>query len=210
MLETIRVGATPTFEQPVMYLSDSTFKENLGAHIIFGPTSIPYKEHFWGFSTAERIDSINLAHVMELVHDYFDDFKDGKTLQNDKYNPVYHPKSPAYKGNLYLLINENTASAASHFASLIKAYARKVTIVGVETVGGYYEHNGHISLVYELPNSELKTKFSIVYVVHDAPELPDQPEGRGILPHYEVWPKLDDFLQQKDTQMEFVLKHIEG
>ncbi|MBK1439263.1 hypothetical protein JHJ32_04620 [Parapedobacter sp. ISTM3] len=106
------------------------------------------------------------------------------------------------------MINENVASAASHFASLVKAYARNVTIVGVETVGGYYDHNGHISLVYELPNSEIKTKFSVVYVVQDARVLPDQPQGRGIIPDYEVWPRLDDFLQHKDTQMEFILQLI--
>src|SRR5690606_23906150 len=202
-------GSDPTFEQPVMYLSDHTFKENLEAHIIFDPSTIPYKEHFWGVSTTERIDSLTLANGMEFLNDYFDEFKDGKSRQNQKHNPVYHPKSPAFTGNLYLLINENTASAASHFASLVKAYARNVTLVGVETVGGYYSHNGHIPVVYELPNSEIKTKFSIVYVVHDAPEKPDQPEGRGVLPHYEVWPKLDDFLEHKDTQMEFVLGLIE-
>ncbi|MDR7131972.1 hypothetical protein J2X69_004338 [Algoriphagus sp. 4150] len=202
-------GSDPTFEQPVMYLSDDNFKENLEAHIIFDPKTIPYDNYFWGVSTSERIDSLTLAAGMEFLEDYFDDFQGGKSHQNDKYNPVYHPKSPAYKGKVYLLINENVASAASHFASLVKAYARNVIIVGVETVGGYYVHNGHIALVYEMPNSEIKTKFSIVYVVQDAPERPDQPDGRGIIPDYEVWPQLDDFLKQKDTQMEFVLKHID-
>ena len=201
-------GSDPTFEQPVMYLSDENFKENLEAHIIFDPDNIPYEDHFWGVSTTERIDSLTLATGRDFIKDYFYEFKDGKSYQNFKYNPVYHPKSPAYKGKVYLLINENVASAASHFASLVKAYARDVTIVGVETVGGYYDHNGHISLVYELPNSEIKTKFSVVYVVHDAPLLPDQPKGRGIMPHYEIWPTLEDFLAHRDTQMEFILELI--
>lgn len=52
-----------------------------------------------------------------------------------------------------------------------------------------------------------QTQFSVVHVVHDAPEKPDQPYGR-VYPHPEVWPKLDDFLQHKDTQMEFVLNLI--
>lgn len=203
-------GSDPTFEQPVMYLSDAKFKENLEAHIIFDPTKIPFEKHFWGVSTSERIDSLTLAHGMELLKDYFYDFKDGKSHQNDKYNKVYQPKSPPYKGKLYLLINENVASAASHFASLLKAYARDVSIVGVETVGGYYVHNGHIPFVYELPNSNIKTQFSVVYVEHDALEKPDQPEGRGIIPDYEIWPRLDDFLQHRDTQMEFVLERIQN
>jgi hypothetical protein len=202
-------GSDPTFEQPVMYLSDENFKENLEAHIIYDPKTIPYGQYFWGVSTEQRIDSLTLAQGMEFLDDYFEDFEDGKSLQSEKYNPEYQPKSPAYKGKLYLLINENTASAASHFASLIKAYARDVTIIGVETVGGYYEHNGHIGLVYELPNTKIKSKFSVVYVVHDAPHKPDQPEGRGIMPDHEVWPLLEDFLNNRDTQMEFVLEQID-
>ncbi|WP_290707292.1 S41 family peptidase [Flavihumibacter sp. CACIAM 22H1] len=202
-------GSDPLFEQPVMYLTDKSFKENLETRIIFDPSNVPFENYFWGVSTTERMDSAGLAAGKAFLNDYFEPFKEGRSRQQEKYNPVYYPKSPGFKGKLYLLINENVASAASHFASLVKAYARNVTIVGVETVGGYYVHNGHVSTVYELPNSAIKTKFSVVYVVQDAPELPDQPKGRGVLPHYEIWPQLDDFLKQRDTQLEFVLKLIE-
>jgi hypothetical protein len=202
-------GSDPVFEQPVMYLTDTTFKENLETNIIFDPANIPFENYFWGVTTAERMDSAAMAAGKEFLKDYFTEFKNGSSRQNEKYNPVYHPKSPSFKGKLYLLINEKVASAASHFASLVKAYAKNVTVVGVETVGGYYVHNGHISMVYELPNSGIKTKFSVVYVVQDAPKLPDQPEGRGVLPHIEIWPKLDDFMKQRDTQLEHVLQLIE-
>jgi C-terminal processing protease CtpA/Prc len=134
----------------------------------------------------------------------------GRNLQNPKYNPVYAPKEPGFKGKLYLLIDENVASAGSHFASLVKAYARNVTIVGVETVGGYYGHNGHMALIYELPHSKIKTKFSIVYVIQDAPVKADQPEGRGIIPDYTVWPVYNDFMENRDTQMEYVLQLIKN
>lgn len=40
-------------------------------------------------------------------------------------------------------------------------------------------------------------------------EKRDQPNGRGIIPDYEIWPRFDDFLQQRDTQMEFILECIE-
>ena len=201
-------GSDPLFEQPVMYLSDKTFRENLETRVIFDPATIPQREYFWGVTTAERMDSVSMALGMEFLRSYFDEFKNGISRQKAALNPVYFPKEPAYRGKLYLLINENVASAASHFASLVKAYARNVTIIGVETEGGYYVHNGHIATVYELPNSGIKTKFSIVYVVQDAPVLKDQPPGRGIIPHYEVWPKLDDFLNHRDTQLEFALQII--
>ncbi|SHE55128.1 S41 family peptidase [Pedobacter caeni] len=200
-------GSDPTFEQPMMYLTDSSFKENTLAYTIFD-NGIPYEEYFWGVSTSERMSPEAKAEGKKMLKDYFPGLSNGRNLQNVKYNPVYHPKQPAFQGQLYLLIDENVASAASHLASLVKGYARNVTIVGVETVGGYYNHNGHMALIYELPNSKIKSKFSIVYVEQDAPVKPDQPNGRGIIPHHTVWPAFDDFMQNRDTQMEYVLKLI--
>lgn len=200
-------GSDPTFEQPMMYLTDSSFKENKLAYTIFD-NGVPYEEYFWGVSTAVKMDSISKIYGKRMLKDYFPALQNGRNMQNVKYNPVYHPKSPGFKGKLYLLIDEEVASAGSHLASLVKAYARNVTIVGVETVGGYYYHNGHMTLIYELPHSKIKTKFSIVHVVQDAVVKPDQPEGRGIIPHHTVWPSFNDFMQNRDTQMEYVLKLI--
>jgi hypothetical protein len=200
-------GSDPNFEQPMMYLTDSSFKENRLAYSIITP-DIPYEKYFWGISTSHRMDSAEKEDGKMFLRDYFPALVNGKNIQNAKYNPVYHPKSPGYKGKLYMLIDEDVASAGSHLASLVKAYARNVTIVGVETVGGYYYHNGHMPLIYELPNSKIKTKFSIVHVEQDAPVKPDQPQGRGIIPDHTVWPSYNDFMENRDTQMEYVLKLI--
>ena len=156
------------------------------------------------------MDAVAKANGKLMLKDYFPALSNGKNMQHVKYNPVYYPKQPAFKGHLYLLIDENVASAASHLASLVKGYARNVTIVGVETVGGYYGHNGHMSLIYELPHSKIKTKFSIVYVDQDAPLKADQPIGRGIIPDHTVWPTFKDFLENRDTQMEYVRQLIAG
>lgn len=200
-------GSDPTFEQPVMYLTDSDFKENTVAYSIFGD-GVPYEQYFWGTSTAHKMDSVEKVEGKKLLKDYFPALVNGRNMQNPKYNPVYHPKSPGYKGKLYMLIDEGVASAGSHMASLVKAYARNVTVVGVETTGGYYYHNGHMPMVYELPHSKIKTKFSFVHVEQDAVVKPDQPEGRGIIPDYTIWPTFDSFMQNKDIQMEYVLKLI--
>ncbi len=200
-------GSDPNFEQPVMYLTDSNFKENAVAYSIIGK-DIPYEQCFWGISTSHKMDSVEKVEGKKFLLDYFPALINGKNMQHPKYNPVYHPKSPGYKGKLYMLVDENVASAGSHMASLVKSYARNVTVVGVETTGGYYYHNGHMAMVYELPHSKIKSKFSIVHVEQDALVKPDQPEGRGIIPDYTVWPTFADFLQSRDTQMEFVLKLI--
>jgi hypothetical protein len=201
-------GSDPTFEQPMMYLTNQPFKENALAYIIFDVDDIPYEKYFWGVSTTSKMSEKEKEGGKLLLKDYFPRLQNGRNIQDAKHNPVYNPKSPQFNGQLYLLIDEDVASAASHLASLVKAYGRNATIVGVETSGGYYYHNGHMPLIYELPNSKIKTRFSIVSVVQDAPVKPDQPQGRGIIPDYEVWPAFEDFMHNRDTQMEFVLKLI--
>jgi hypothetical protein len=199
-------GNDPTYEQPMMYLTDSSFRENVLAYTIFD--GVPYEQYFFGTSTNQRMDSLDKADGKQMLKDFFPSLQNGRNLQAAQFNPVYRPKSPGFKGKLYLLIDEEVASAASHLASLVRAYARNVTIVGVETVGGYYCHNGHVPFVYELPHSKIKTKFSVVFVQQDAPVKPNQPFGRGIIPDYTVWPTFKDFMENRDTQMEYVLKLI--
>ena len=201
-------GSDPTFEQPVMYLTERSFKENEKAHIIFDPQYTPFPEYFWGVTTTERIDEEFWKVVNEFLKERYPVFDGEISLQDQKFNPTYYPKKPQFNGNVYLLINENVGSASSHFASLVKGFVDNVIVVGVESVGGYYVHNGHVPFVYELPHSKIKTQFSIVHVLQDAPQLADQPDGRGIIPDYEVWPTLSDYFEQKDTQMNFVLELI--
>lgn len=201
-------GSDPNFEKAFSYLANQPFKENSFAYIIFN--HLPLLQYFdWYSEDAEnqqgdkrRIDR-NLQYV-------FSDFKDGKYFQNKRHNPLWYPDNDRFKGKIYLLVNDFVASAASHFASLIRSYSTNTTIVGEETVGGYYGHNGHMSLQYILPDTKMKTEFSIVFVEQDARVLSTQPVGRGIMPDYEVRQSFDDFMRNADTQMNFVLQMIKN
>ncbi|UEQ76933.1 S41 family peptidase [Chryseobacterium arthrosphaerae] len=123
----------------------------------------------------------------------------------DDKNPSVLPHEKTFKGQLYLLVDHRVASAASHLASLIKSYTNAV-VIGKETVGGYYEHNGHLPLVYELPNTGIQTGFSIVHVIQDAQNLPDQKKGQGIIPHIEVHQTGQEFLHQNDVYLKKALE----
>ncbi|UHO40645.1 hypothetical protein H5J24_12200 [Chryseobacterium capnotolerans] len=103
----------------------------------------------------------------------------GKYYWADDKNLLILPNERTFRGQLYLLADQRVASAASHLASLIKSYTNAI-VIGKETVGGYYEHNGHLPLVYELPNTGIQTGFSIVHVIQDAQNLPDQKKDRGL------------------------------
>ncbi|WP_312306111.1 S41 family peptidase [Chryseobacterium sp.] len=123
----------------------------------------------------------------------------------DDKNPSILPNEKTFQGQLYLLVDHRVASAASHLASLIKSYTNAI-VIGKETVGGYYEHNGHLPLVYELPNTGIQTGFSIVHVIQDAQNLPDQKKGQGIIPHIEVHQTDQEFLDQTDVYLKKALE----
>ena len=127
----------------------------------------------------------------------------GKYYWADDKNPSIMPNDRTFKGQLYLLVDQRVASAASHLASLIKSYTNAV-VIGKETVGGYYEHNGHLPLVYELPNTGIQTGFSIVHVIQDAQNLPDQKRGQGVMPHITIHQTDQEFLDQSDVYLKKV------
>ncbi|UTX49105.1 S41 family peptidase [Chryseobacterium sp. MA9] len=127
----------------------------------------------------------------------------GKYYWADDKNPSVMPNERTFKGQLYLLVDQRVASAASHLASLIKSYTNAI-VIGKETVGGYYEHNGHLPLVYELPNTGIQAGFSIVHVIQDAQNLPDQKRGQGIIPHLQIQQTDQEFLDQTDVYLKKV------
>ncbi|AZA76218.1 hypothetical protein EG347_01070 [Chryseobacterium sp. G0186] len=129
----------------------------------------------------------------------------GKYYWADDKNPLILPNERTFKGQLYLLVDQRVASAASHLASLIKSYTNAI-VIGKETVGGYYEHNGHFPVVYELPNTGIQTGFSIVHVIQDAQNLPDQKRGQGIIPHMTIQQTDQEFLDQTDVYLKRVLE----
>lgn len=200
-------GNDPTYEKVFTYLTEHPFKENTSAHIIFN--KIPFSKYYFSNSTDRSNRKREIKNENNYLQSVFTVQRNQKYFQNQKFNPVYYPNTNRFKGKVYLLIDENVGSAASHFASLVRGYT-DATIIGVETSGGYYNHNGHYPISYQLPNSKIISHFSVVYVEQDAPYKPTQPKGRGIIPDYTVFTTLEDFLNQKDTQMNFVLKLIKN
>ncbi len=199
-------GNDPTYEKVFTYLTNQTFKENKSAFITFN--KLPYSQYF----KSESEDAGNRKHEVNATNSYLQEVfsvkKENRFYQDQSHNPPYYPDSMGFKGKIYLLIDEHVGSAASHFASLMRGYS-SATIVGMETSGGYYGHNGHFPVEYVLPNSKITTRFSIVYVEQDAPVRADQPVGRGIIPDYSIPLLFEDFMNNEDSQMKFVLKLIE-
>jgi Peptidase family S41 len=200
-------GSGSNSEKFFSYFATKPFKENIGAYTLFN--KVPLSQYF-AYSTDDvEIKEHEKLEFEKALNKRHSIFKGNKYWENETENPIWYPDSNSFKGAIYVLIDENVASAASHFASYFKSQTN-ATFIGVETTGGYYGHNGHTPIEYVLPNSKIKTRFSVVFVNQDVIAKLSQPIGRGILPDYEVAQTLEDFIKNEDTQMKFVLKLIEG
>jgi hypothetical protein len=60
-----------------------------------------------------------------------------------------------------------------------------------------------------LPNTRILTTYSIVNLDQDVPVNEKQPFGRGILPDFDIEQTYDDFINNRDTQMDFLLRLID-
>lgn len=198
-------GSNPNDLKLFTYLAKRPFRENKEAFISF--KKVPFPRYFVWNSNDRQNQKRERRYQEKEWNEEFSVKAGGKYVQNQGVNPYWHPDSNRFTGNIYVLIDENVGSAASHFAAHVRDNSDAV-LIGAETVGGYYEHNGHIPVEYVLPGSGIRTRFSIVCVRQDVSEHPKQPKGHGVMPDYQVGPDYDDFIRNRDTQLEFVQRLI--
>ncbi len=199
-------GSDPNDLVTFSYLTQKPYRENKSAYINF--QNIPFLPYFVyeETETEKKLEEKNDFEA-ELKEEY-PILKRKKYPQDPKFNRLLQPDKNTFKAQVYLLISPRVASAGSLFASLV-AGKTNATVIGEETMGGYYGHNGHTPIEYELPNTKIKTQFSIVNLEQDVPKKPNHMFGRGVIPDYKVSQTFDDFIKNRDAQMEYVLKLIE-
>lgn len=199
-------GTDPNDILTFSYLTQKPYRENAEAYVSF--QEIPFPNYLVYEETELQKQQEERKDFEDEVKEEFPKLENGKYYQDKKFNPFLVPDKNSFKGQIYLLISPRIASAGSLFASLVAGNTNAI-IIGEETMGGYYGHNGHTPIEYELPNTKIIIQFSIVNLEQDVPKKPNQIFGRGIIPDYEVKQTFEDFLQNKDTQLEYTLKLIE-
>ncbi|MGL4630153.1 MAG: S41 family peptidase, partial [Leadbetterella sp.] len=80
-------------------------------------------------------------------------------------------------------------------------------LVGQETAGAYEGGNGNSYVHLELPHSKIAIGTPLVYYQMNVNEK-NYPKGRGTLPDHQVPFTVQDVMQHKDPQLEFVKKLI--
>jgi C-terminal processing protease CtpA/Prc len=192
-------GNNPNQTLLFSYLTDRQFRMTTSGYTIFN--QVHHKPHY-----VESIpDEIRIGEA--ILQKQYSVQREGRFYIADKYNPVFSPQQNSFRGSQYLLVSPGVASAGSLFASMVKSDG-KAQVIGEETGGGYLWHTGNFGMVYKLPNSGLLLKFSIVSLAQDVKPLQDQAIGQGIMPHVEVKLTREDYLQGRDTQLEWVLNTI--
>ena len=203
------VGARLLFS----YLTDTTFRFLDNTEVAM-KGSVFHRNYFHGFPAVTwPILLIGYPSVM-LINSllYLITHKDEEgrwrmyTIENTPMNPDNH----AFHGDLYVLTDGGTFSAAALLATAIKA-SRPATFIGTQTggasngcVAGYITHT-------HLPASKLVLVYGLGLM---APFVKAGTFGYGIQPDIEIRPTLNDRIQGMDPELnaalECILKKREG
>ncbi|MHA7059825.1 S41 family peptidase [Aquimarina sp. M1] len=133
---------------------------------------------------------------------------DGWKLNFDDLETIMVPQKERFKGNVYILAGGTTFSAGSALALLAKNDP-DILLVGEETGGGYYFHTGQFPVYYKLPNSKIIMIMSMEKISHYVKDK-TIPEGSGVLPDRIIQLSVEDLIQGKDSQLDYILRLIEG
>ncbi len=199
-------GSDPNDQVTFSYLAQRPFQENTSAFVNFQRIPawkyVTYNAFFlirpiakWVFQRQLRKEFLHAQEGMFYARSGPD-------------NTPRQPSPLAFRGQVYLLINPPIASAGSMFAAMVRGNTSSI-VVGEETEGGYYGHNGHQQIGYRLPNTDIRTYYSIVNLEQDVPPRADQPRGRGVLPDHAVSQNYSDFIANRDAQLQYILTLIE-
>lgn len=110
-----------------------------------------------------------------------------------------------FNGNVYILINEHTLSAASYLASQLK-HRTGAILVGSPSGGGEFGNAGYTYTSFTLPNSNSKIKVPHNWINYDI----DFTVNHGLYPQYIIQPQINDLLNGKDVVLEKTLEIIKN
>ncbi|UOE39057.1 S41 family peptidase [Chryseobacterium oryzae] len=130
--------------------------------------------------------------------------KDGISYYKMKESKPTKPKEDCFKGKIYVLINGSSFSASSVFSSKLKNDERAV-LVGEETGGA---NDGTVAGFYsyqKLPHSKIELPIGLLLV---QPNINFEEKHRGVFPNFPVIESLQDIIDKKDVQLQWILNKI--
>lgn len=124
-------------------------------------------------------------------------WKTHSILGTQNNNPNY------FKGKVYVITNGRCTSTSTEVLSSVRTY-KLGTIVGEEAGGSYKGNTSGVTGTVVLPNT--KTIVTIPLVRYEMPIDPQY--KKGLKPDYVITPTIEDWLNNRDVEMDYVLKQI--
>lgn len=140
--------------------------------------------------------------LLKSLHTYKG--KDGKYYYKIKEDHTTKPNKNAFHGKIFVLINGGSYSASSILSSKLK-FDKKAILVGEETGGA---NDGTVAGFYSyqvLPNSQLTLPIGLLLV---NPNITFTNSQRGVIPDVEVPETLQNIINKKDVQLQWIKDEI--
>lgn len=154
----------------------------------------------------QKVDFGNYTSKIFRIANSFSKEKDGTYLFTKAHSKTEKPYKNAFKGNLIILIDGQSFSVTTEFASRVQS-DRRAKFVGEETAGGAEVNSSGFFTIVTLPHSKIDLGVPRLGF-HMADLDPSVDKNRGIIPDVKVAPTPADVLSGKDPVMDRALELV--
>ncbi len=180
------------------YLASGPFRQRLSSEVI--TSTLPEKRY-----SQNLINGYTYETFFKKYYERAEKKENKWRLVKDENEAFMIPNKKRFAGKAYVLIGGKTFSAGSSFALFCKNEG--ITLIGEETGGGYYTQTGGYPIIYTLPNSKIKILLPLVKINRFVNDKTVK-KGSGIIPDEKVPLTVQDLIQARDSQLDYVLKQI--
>jgi hypothetical protein len=148
-------------------------------------------------------DSTYLNDIEQKIDTQFNFNKHNQSFTGiDSFYTTHNGFNNYYNKNLYILVNQNTFSAASVLATLLQNQKRAI-VVGGETGTTVYRHSAGSFLHFELPNTKIKLTIPVFGYYNHLQEN-NYTKNQCLKPDYKINPSYNDVMHNIDTEIAYV------
>jgi hypothetical protein len=149
-----------------------------------------------------------LPFLFRLLRPFIDQDKKSFAFLGRKWLKIQNPKKDGFSGQVYLLLDGQSYSVTTEFASRAKSDGRAI-IIGQESAGGYALNTSGFFSIVTLPNSKIELGIPLLgFNMGNSPSK--NPMNRGVVPDYEIEISPEDIVNSHDVVKEFVLTQIKN
>jgi len=113
------------------------------------------------------------------------------------------PAENSFQGKIYLVVNGGSFSATAILAANLQAANRDIVIVGEETGGAREGCTGGLFKQTQIEGSNLSLRYGQV-PFKSFKKVPQ--DGKGVMPTHEIKYTIQDYLLNRDLELEWVFK----